>query len=235
MRKFWARSLGILCLVGLIAAPARAEVQQDGGAWLMFAGQGSFKEVSPSVSRLRWWFDSQLRMSGEDDGLGQTVVRPGVGWQLTPETSVWLGYGWIRTFPTNAPDWNENRIWQQYIWTPRFGDLRFQSRTRLEERFGEDRKVVSWRVREFVKILYPVLPSEKLFFSAYEELFVTLNDTDWGPRAGVDQNRVFVGLNAPVGDSWQIEVGYMNRLVVRPGRENLIDHLASINVFLNLN
>lgn len=29
------------------------------------------------------------------------------------------------------------------------------------------------------------------------------------------------------------QVGYMNRVVVHPGRENLIDHLALINVFLN--
>ena len=231
MGRFRARVLGVVFLLAAFAPPAQAEVQQDGGAWLMFAAQGSLKDVSPSASRLRWWFDGQLRMSGVDDGMSQTVVRPGIGWTLTPEMSVWLGYGWIRSYPTNAPDWNENRIWQQFLWTPRFGDLRFQSRTRLEERFGEDRHGVSWRLREFVKILYPVLPSEKLFFSAYEEIFVTLNDTDWGPRAGVDQNRVFIGLNAPVGDGWQIEVGYMNRLVVRPRRENLIDHLASINIF----
>ena len=54
MRKFWTRSLGILCLVGLIAAPARAEVQQDGG---MGGGMGGHTftlhprtDSAPSIS-----------------------------------------------------------------------------------------------------------------------------------------------------------------------------------------
>ena len=233
VRLFFARLL--ICVAGILlsTAPARAELVQDGGAWLAFFGQGSFKELSPDTARLRWWFDGQARFSGEADGLSQTIVRPGVGWSITPRVSVWLGYGWIRDYPPSAPTLDENRIWQQLLWAPRFGELRFQSRTRLEQRFREGGDDVGWRLREFVKVVYPILSSERLFLAAYEEVFLNLNDTDWGPQAGFDQNRVFLGLQASITESVQIELGYLNRYVYRPGRDGLMDHLASVNVFFN--
>ena len=238
VRSLRAGLLG-LCALWLIAAPAaRAELRQYGGGWLMLAAVGSFEPVSPKLSRVRWWFDGQARFFQQTDGLGQTIVRPGLGWALNSSTSVWLGYGWIRDFDffPNGSDRDEDRIWQQLLWNGSFAKWSVQSRTRLEQRFVEGGDDVGWRLREFVKVVYPLIASERLRFAAYEEVFFNLNSTDWGAQAGFDQNRLFLGLNVPLDADQKIqaELGYLNRYAEPDDAAGgAMDHLISFNLLLN--
>ena len=218
-----------------IASPTRAELDQQGGGWLIAGGSGSLEAVSPKLSRLRWWFDFQARFFENTDGLGQTIVRPGLGWAITESTSVWIGYGWIRDYPTNRSDIDENRIWQQFLWKGKAGQWSLQSRTRLEQRFIQTGSDVGWRLRQFVKVLYPLLDSPRLRFAAYNELFLALNSTDWGANAGFDQNRLFLGFNVPLGAAQPIhaEFGYLNRYVELASGRGRMDHLGIVNLILS--
>ncbi|MCH2174044.1 DUF2490 domain-containing protein, partial [Myxococcota bacterium] len=205
--------LTALAVAGLFASSARAAVEHQAAGWLMLAGMGSFESISPEWSRVRWTFDGQARFFDSTNGLGQTIVRPGIGWALSESTTVWVGYGWIRDYPAGRSDIDENRLWQQLLWNGGVGGWSIQSRTRLEQRFLDTGDDVGWRFREFVKVLYPLLESNRLRFAAYNELFLNLNSTDWGADSGFDQNRLFVGLNAPVNSARtvQAELGYLNR------------------------
>ena len=201
----------------------------------MLAATGSFEDVAPEWSRVRWAFDGQTRFFDSTNGLGQTIVRPSLGWALNDSTSVWLGYGWIRDYPAGRSDIDENRIFQQLLWNGSVGRWSVQSRTRLEQRFLETGDDVGWRFREFVKVLYPLLGSERLRFAAYDELFLNLNSTDWGADSGFDQNRLFVGLNAPLDSarSVQAELGYLNRYLKPSSRRGRMDHIVSVNLLLS--
>ena len=98
---------------------------------------------------------------------------------------------------------------------------------------GDD---VGWRLREFVKVVYPLIKSGRLRFAAYEEIFINLNDTDWGARAGFDQNRVFLGLNVPLDSdrNIQAELGYLNRYAEPPEvGGGFMDHLISFNLLVS--
>jgi len=219
-----------------ITSPTRAEVEHQGGGWLSAGGSGSLEAVSPKFSRLLWWFDFQARFFQNTNGLGQTVVRPALGWSLTENTSVWLGYGWIRDYPAKRSTIDENRIWQQFLWNGVFGRWSLQSRTRLEQRFVETGSDVGWRLRQFVKVLYPLLASERLRFAAYDEVFVALNSTDWGAHAGFDQNRLFLGFNVPIDAARQIqaEFGYLNRYASRPALlPGRMDHIGVVNLIFS--
>ncbi|WP_373009602.1 DUF2490 domain-containing protein [Hyphomonas sp.] len=44
------------------------------------------------------------------------------------------------------------------------------------------------------------------------ELFVELNDADWGQESGIDRNGAFVGCGRTVFPTVRIEVGYLRKL-----------------------
>ena len=66
-------------------------------------------------------------------------------------------------------------------------------------------------------------------------VFIACSDTDWGAAAGFDQNRLFVG------PQWRLdtepgvvlELGYLNRFKRREAANDVMDHIALLNVFLN--
>ncbi len=64
------------------------------------------------------------------------------------------------------------------------------------------------------------------------EVFVALNDADWGPRAGFDQLRTFAGIEVPIGGQSTVELGYLNRLIQTPSNGLATDHILSVNLFL---
>ena len=65
-----------------------------------------------------------------------------------------------------------------------------------------------------------------------DEAFFDFNDTDWGARAGFDQNRLFLGPQWRFDAAGRVkgEVGYLNRYARRDGAEDGMDHLVSINL-----
>ena len=72
-----------------------------------------------------------------------------------------------------------------------------------------------------------------LTFVLWDELFIHLNDTDWGAESGFDQNRVFVGLGLKCDpkSGWRTEVGYLNQTINNPSGDDRSHHILAINVF----
>jgi Protein of unknown function (DUF2490) len=231
---FFRNGLSLLVLFG---AEARTETKEDEGLWLMLAGQGGFEAVRENPSDFRWWLDIQPRYFNAGDGLVQTLVRPGVGYAFADNAAAWLGYAWIVTERENAGSSEEHRIWQQLTWSPEGAWLNLSSRTRLEQRFLKTGDDVGWRFRQFFKGTRPIAADSRLYLSVYDEVFVDLNDTDWGQRSGISQNRLFLGLGWKFGSSTRsgpasLEVGYLNQFINRP-RVDRMNHILSINLFLN--
>ena len=88
---------------------SQAQNQDDFGSWFSINTQGSLSPESNSESRLRWWFDGHLRYLTDSGGFHQSIIRPGIGYKLNDQTSLWIGYGWINELPTNQqPIFDEN-------------------------------------------------------------------------------------------------------------------------------
>lgn len=222
--------------VGVAVPGAQADdLDEDAGGWVMFAGQGSLSPLGPGLSKFRWWFDFQPRFT-EDSGYQQLLVRPGLGYDLGGGRSLWLGYAWIETDPEGRDDFEEHRIWQQFLWSGKTGALGLQSRTRLEQRFVDTGSETGWRARQFVKLTHPLAPGSRFGLAAYEEAFFDLNDTDWGAISGFVQNRLFVGLSYKLDETgrWTLETGYLNQYLARERSRDTMNHILSVNVLLNL-
>ena len=67
---------------------------------------------------------------------------------------------------------------------------------------------------------------------AWDEVFIGLNDIDWGAPRGLDQNRLFVGGWAAVAPHLRVELGYLFLYVDRD--DDTVGHVLATNVFVSL-
>ncbi|MFK7770274.1 MAG: DUF2490 domain-containing protein [Mariniblastus sp.] len=222
------------CIVVMTCSVGRGQTVDDFGAWFSLNTQGKWNP-NDEQSKLRWWFDGHLRYLDDADGFNQSIFRPGIGYQLTPNTNVWLGYAWINELPANGnPVFDENRIWQQALWSKKVGRQKLFSRSRLEQRFVETGDDTGWRFRQFFKMDRPLYEESASSFVVWDEAFLDLNETDWGQQGSFSQNRLFVGFGRKFngGQGPKIEIGYLNQFLRRKsGGGDRFNHILSVNWF----
>lgn len=228
-----ARLLAAILSAGC-ACVLPAQTRDDGGLWLMWFGQGRFAGADSPLRDLRWWVDVQPRWLDDGERYDTTLLRPGLGLALDERTTVWAGYAWIETDPAARASFVEHRAWQQLTWNAPVEGFTLLSRTRFEQRFLEGSSETGLRLRQFVKATLPLAGDGSWFLSAYDEVFYDVDDTAWGQRTGVRQNRAFAGLGYRFGGerNWNLEVGYLNQWLDRSG-EDAMNHILSINVLMS--
>ncbi|MFW2829323.1 DUF2490 domain-containing protein [Sphingomonas sp. ID0503] len=212
-------------LLSLIAAsPTLAATREDEQLWVNATVMG------PVAGDLVYFAEVQPRFDQGVSHLGQLLLRPAIGLRLSPAVTVYQGYAHVALPIEGGRDRNEERSFQQVSWTI---SPTLSSRTRLEQRWLSDGNDTGWRVREMIRAETP-LGSDRDGIAAlgYAEVFVALNDTDWGARKGFDQLRTFAGLELPLKGKSTIEAGYLNQLVDRPRGDKAVNHVASISLFM---
>jgi hypothetical protein len=219
----------LLAALSLSAAPLHANTIEDGGAWLNLTAEGSI------AGKLRWYMELQPRFQEEGREFSQYLVRPGIHYRLTDKLTIGGGYGYIRT-RTDQGYSDEDRIWQQAIYNTSWkNNVALSSRTRLEQRFLDDDNDMGWRFRQLLRIsrplsAWPSIPSISPVL--WNEVFVGLNNTDWGAKTGFDQNRLFAGFAWQATPKARLEVGYLNQYVRRDAQDRM-NHVLSTGLFLN--
>jgi len=187
------------------------------GNWLLYFGN---KQVS---ERVNLHHEVQHRNYNAVGDLEQLLLRTGIGYDLTENNNnLLLGYGYIlsQNYLANQDEKltiNEHRIYQQFITKQNIaGRVSLQHRYRFEQRFiEEDFKL---RFRYFLGINVPIMKSESIYLSAYNEIFLnTAGDA-------FDRNRLYGGLGYKLNKTLRFEVGYMNQFLNNGNRDqtNLI-------------
>lgn len=215
--------------------PAAADIN-DFQTWGAVVATGSLKSFNPAWKNFKYWAEFQGRFGDDTSRLSQVMVRPGIGYEINPNSSVWVGYGWIPTDdPFTKTPFNERRLWQQFSWKDSYSFGTLSSRTRFEQRWaprvGDD---TAFRLRQMLKISSPLSQAPAYSLVASDEYFLNLNDTDWSPKSGFDQNRLFLGIGYNFDKNSKTEIGYMNQYINRSNTSvNLNDHILSINFFFD--
>ena len=208
-------------------APAWAAPANDGQVWTAVLGSAKLSNRTTGASL---WMDLHFRRSGANL---THIARPGIGWRWTPQLSTWVGYAWIPVDHDAGGTTHEHRAWQQLILKHSVGTLSLQARTRFEQRIRQDGDDVGFRARQFVRSGWQPTPDSRMGLVAWDELFVGMNDTDWGARSGFDQNRLFVGGFVKIEELGRLELGYLSLYVRRPGQD-LVGHVLATNLFVIL-
>lgn len=218
-----AKGLGTLGALLLAAqAPAQA-AETDEQIWL-----AQFSTFSVGNNWLVFT-EAQARQTDGAERLGQIILRPAVGYQVSDTVSVFAGYAWVRTQPKGRAANTEHRAYQQLSLrlTGGPGKVTVASRTRLEQRFIVGRSDMGWRMRNLVRLDVPLGKGYSAIVSG--EPFVNLDTTTWGQRAGFDQMRGFAGVGIPVARGVALEVGYAGQYVNRFGVPDRMNHIGSLS------
>ncbi len=204
------RLIAFLILATLISCKnAIAETIEDGRYWFSLYTQGPLPKEN-----FYWSLDIHPRWREEGRHFDTLILRPSLFYKISPKTSVWLGYDTIKNHPQSQASFQENRLWEQVMhqFEP-FSGLTLTVRTRFEQRDREDYSDIAHRLRQMVRATTPSSIHQQLSWVVWDELFINLNQTDWGVMRGTDQNRLFLGANWKFDDLSNLEVGYINQYV----------------------
>jgi hypothetical protein len=219
----------------LASAPQLEAQYVDSGIWLAGSLTGKLpSSINDGKGSWRLWIDGQSRFGDDASRFSQGLVRPGIGYALNKAWSIWAGYAYIRTDQpyTQTPS-NENRIWEQVTWQGLVRSTDLSSRTRLEQRFNSSGSGTGVRLREMGKLIQPLGAKKFWLISAYDEIFVNLNSTNFGARAGADRNRAYAGPGINLSRAVRVELGYLNQYTFNNNGPDKIDNVFSINAFWN--
>lgn len=204
------RLIAFLILATLISCKnAIAETIEDGRYWFSLYTQGPLPKEN-----FYWSLDIHPRWREEGQNFDTLILRPSLIYKITPKTSIWTGYDTINNHPAGQSSFQENRLWEQVMhqFEP-FGALTLTVRTRFEQRDREDYSDIAHRLRQMVRATTPSSLHQQLSWVVWDELFINLNQTDWGVMRGTDQNRLFLGANWKFDELSNLEVGYINQYV----------------------
>jgi hypothetical protein len=198
----------LLALAALSASVLTSPALADEQVWAAVSVQAPVA----MNSRLLVSLDGHTRFRNGSKDLDNTMIRPALGWRVNPRLDLFMGYAVTET-QMAGPNRKEERLWQQAGYTLADGPAgRLTGRTRLEQRFREGGNDTGDRVRQMIRFTHPIAQSP-FSLVASDELFVALNDTDWGQEAGIDQNRVFLGGGWQASKALRVELGYMNQYI----------------------
>lgn len=176
----------------------------DNQLWLAFSTKGSIKEDSKVLA----WFDGHTRFSDDVGRLGVTIVRPGIGYKVSENLSLWTGYAWVVSEATGRENITDNRFWQQATYNIGESELgKLSGRTRFENRFFRSGDDTGFRIRQAFKWTKPLKNS--FYTSLWNETFIALNDVKFASTQGYDQNRTHIGFGWKSEESCTIEAGYL--------------------------
>lgn len=208
--------------------PATAQTREDKQVWINLTTQGSIKD------RLVYFAEIQPRFGSGATRLEQLLLRPAIGWRVSPRVTVYQGYAHVILPIEGRRNRNEERSFQQVTWNVgQVGPGDLSTRTRLEQRWLSDGDDTGWRLRQMIRYRLPLRADRKgAGLLGWTEPFIALNDTDWGARGGFDQVRTFLGAELPFAAASTAELGYMNQLIDRGGGVRQMNHIASLSVFV---
>lgn len=197
----------------------------DNQVWLAFSTKGPVKEDSKILA----WFDGHTRFSDDAGRLGISIVRPGIGYKVSDNLSLWTGYAWVISEATGRENITDNRFWQQA--TYKIGEYSFgnlSGRTRFENRFFRSGDDTGFRLRQAFKWTKPL--SESFYTSVWNETFIALNDVKFAETQGYDQNRTHVGFGWKFPDSFTLEAGYLFNHIRKEASDDLENNSFALSL-----
>jgi hypothetical protein len=216
------------CVVGVLLMLASASMaagqdlpsivdDQEAQLWIQFNGQ------APIARTWSLLFEGQPRWNQDVTHFDQAVLRTGVIKRLTPSIQLSAAYALVPRNTVLGTLWEQQSYEQVLLTLPRLGKWVPQLRLREDQRYLSQWADTSHRLRESLRFVRP-LRTHEWTFVVYEEAFVNLDDTARGPSRGLDQLRLYSGLQHPITRDLAVEVGYMCQemfhLGARPHRRN---------------
>jgi len=223
-----------LAMLAVFASSASADdLTEDSGAWLQAVAEGSMAFIDPSLKNGRLWLEGQTRFDGDWSHWYQGMVRTAVGYSLSDRATLWAGYTWLPTQNIGKDYIAQQDIWPafRYVLPTDIGTFTF--RTMWETNFLRGDQLRE-RPRQMIRFMHPFEFEPRLSLITWDEAFYRVNTTEWGGKAGFDQNRAFAGLGWSFNKSVRAELGYLNQYIENADHSAAtMRHLGMASIFVN--
>lgn len=215
-----ARLVWSALILSMLPGAALAQPAHDGHAWFLALATVRLSD------NWRLHLEEQPRWFDNASEPFQVLTRTAIGRRVGTRASLWGGYAWIAK-PPGPGVTHEHRIWQQLSATfPDAGRWTPSLRLRLEQRFQNTWDGSSHRLRAMGRVVRPITDDRRWSVAAWNEAFVTLDQTPRGPWEGLDQNRLFAGLLRQFSPRVGLEFGYLWTTLEPPGARRQHQHVA---------
>lgn len=190
----------ILSLWNLNPACAKDTFANDFGLWT------AVNVYAPITEKVQTRFQISPRWLDNSTDFNQFVLHGLLGYKFNKHFSFYQGYAWNTLYIPNFT--REQRPYQEAIISHELDKLEFEHRFRFEERFLQGVDGVALRGRYRLKGTYPLDRNKKWSLVLFDELFINFNSPDDGPEAGIDQNRIYAGINRRFNENISADLGY---------------------------
>lgn len=222
-----SRLIGAIALVLFVTTVPSAQTITDGRTWWSVRAI----EAPDADSNWHWLVNVQGRIRDGVDVLDHLLVFTGAGYDVSDQSTLWMGYAYTPRFPVSGGVTHEQRFFPQFVWRTLVGMGAVAVRTRLEARVIEGNNRVAWRLREQLRLSHPVQVSRRVTAVISNEVFLHIN-TSLKARKGFHQNWFFAGVNIVLFPSAVIETGYLNQFVASSSGADQMNHILSSTLSL---
>lgn len=225
-RKYIFLLLSIVLISNTFTLPCKA-IESDLGLWTRTRIDIPItKKIDGRIYASPRWLDNSTDFN-------QFILHSLLGYKLNKNFSIWQGYAWSTTYiPTFR---REQRLYNDLVLESNYKKLKIENRVRFEERFLQDIEGLSLRSRYRLKGSYPLDKKGNWSAVLFDEIFFNCNSHNSGPQAGLDQNRIYLGLNRKINEHFNIDGGYQLQHSHKKGADNdILNHFILINLNLTL-
>ncbi|WP_457611260.1 DUF2490 domain-containing protein [Lutibacter sp.] len=208
-----ANSIKRISLILLILPFTLLAQQEEVGNWLMYFGTNKISDKYSIHTEIQY-----RNYTITPNNTEQLLLRTGLNYHLSKRATVTAGYAYIPSYvyesEQKSPETEEHRIWQQFILTNKIGNVKFEHRYRIEQRWvNQDyRNRLRYRLMLFVPLNKPVIEEGSLFLGLYDEIFINTKETFF------DRNRLYGALGYQYNKATSLQVGMMHQQVNNTGK-----------------
>ena len=171
-----------------ISSYAGSKSTDDFQNWMSVNTQVQFKD------KYRAFLELNPRLLDDGSRLGAAYIRPAIGYDITPNITLWAGYV---LQATNTKDNNnytlENQSYQQLTYRKTVDNSNWEFRNAVEERYLPSD--VGYRSRSRLRYEYTIPEHKAWSLVGYDEVFMNFNDVGASNiKSGIAQNRAYIGV-----------------------------------------
>ena len=161
---------------------------------------------APITEKVQSRFQISPRWRDNSTDFNELTLHGLLGYKFNKHLSFFQGYAWSTLYIPNFK--REQRPYQELNITHNIKKVSVEHRFRFEERFLQDIEGITLRGRYRLKGSYPLDKKERWALVLFDELFINFNSHFDGPQAGIDQNRIYAGINHKFSENITADLGY---------------------------